>query len=36
MIVTGSDDHKLNHCLVFDPARGYVLAEAFDVVPQHG
>jgi len=34
--IRNTDDHEINHGLVFDPARGYVLAPAFDVVPQPG
>ncbi|MDD4928790.1 MAG: HipA domain-containing protein [Gallionella sp.] len=32
--VRNTDDHELNHGLVFDPQCGYVLSPAFDIVPQ--
>lgn len=32
--IRNTDDHELNHGLVFDFARGYILSPAFDVLPQ--
>lgn len=32
--IRNTDDHELNHGLVFDPKCGYVLSPAFDIVPQ--
>lgn len=32
--IRNTDDHELNHGLIFDPARGYVLSPAFDILPQ--
>jgi len=32
--VRNTDDHELNHGLIFNPEKGYVLSSAFDIVPQ--
>ena len=32
--IRNTDDHELNHGLVYDPLKGYVLSKAFDLVPQ--